>query len=146
MDNIGDKPGYNVSHTDSSGNCRQPDTIQRVEITTGVGRRRRWTSEEKARIVSETLAPGINVSEIARRHGLYAGQLFSWRRQFRTEEKRDDQTQSFAPVVVFDDLRSETTNKAGTIEVAIGDVVVRVGGQVDVVNLHHVLDAVRRLK
>ncbi|CAK0760952.1 transposase [Azospirillaceae bacterium] len=146
MDNISDKPGYNVSYTDSSGNCRQPDTIQRVEIITGVGRRRRWTSEEKARIVSETLAPGINVSEIARGYGLYASQLFSWRRQFRTEEKRDDQTQSFAPVVVFDDLRSETANKAGTIEVAIGDVVVRVGGQVDVVNLRHVLDAVRRLK
>ena len=35
----------------------------------GVERRRRWSKDEKARIVEETLAPGAVVSEVARRHG-----------------------------------------------------------------------------
>jgi transposase len=38
-----------------------------VEILTGPGRRRRWSVEEKARIVAETLEPGARVAEVARR-------------------------------------------------------------------------------
>src|SRR6266567_3638308 len=40
----------------------------RVEIRSGVGRRRRWSDEDKGRIVAESYAPGAVVSEIARRH------------------------------------------------------------------------------
>jgi transposase len=32
-----------------------------VEVITGVGRRRRWTDEEKARIVAESLDPATTV-------------------------------------------------------------------------------------
>jgi transposase-like protein len=39
---------------------------RRVEVLTGPGRRRRWSADEKARIVAETLAPGARVSEVAR--------------------------------------------------------------------------------
>jgi len=46
----------------------------------GVERRRRWSRDEKARIVEETLAPGAVVSEIARRHGVAQSLLFTWRR------------------------------------------------------------------
>ncbi len=41
--------------------------FRRVEVLTGPGRRRRWSADEKARIVAETLVPGARVSEIARR-------------------------------------------------------------------------------
>ena len=41
--------------------------FRRVEVLTGPVRRRRWSAEEKARIVEETLAPGARVSEVARR-------------------------------------------------------------------------------
>jgi transposase len=34
-------------------------------------------------MVQETLAPGASVAIIARRHGVNANQLFSWRRQYR---------------------------------------------------------------
>lgn len=48
------------------------------------GRRRQFRSvEQKRRMVQETLAPGASVAIIARRHGVNANQLFSWRRQYR---------------------------------------------------------------
>ncbi len=50
------------------------------EVLSGVQRRRRWTPEEKVRIVEETHLPGMSVSLVARRHGIGAGQLFTWRR------------------------------------------------------------------
>jgi Transposase len=43
--------------------------IDRVEVITSVQRRRRWSAEEKARIVQETYAPGMSVSLVARQHG-----------------------------------------------------------------------------
>jgi hypothetical protein len=42
--------------------------IDRVEVITSVQRRRRWSAEEKARIVQETYAPGMSVSLVARQH------------------------------------------------------------------------------
>ena len=49
------------------------------EVLSGVQRRRRWTPEEKVRIVEETYLSGMSVSLVARRHGIGAGQLFTWR-------------------------------------------------------------------
>ena len=43
-----------------------------MEVITGVGRRRRWTDEEKAWIVAESLDPATTVSAVARRYGLHA--------------------------------------------------------------------------
>jgi len=40
--------------------------IDRVEVTTSMQRRRRWSAEEKARIVQETYVPGMSVSLVAR--------------------------------------------------------------------------------
>jgi transposase len=57
--------------------------VRRIELITGIGRRRRWSSEDKARIVVESLAGGFSVSEVARRHGLSPQQLFAWRREAR---------------------------------------------------------------
>lgn len=53
--------------------------IDRVEIITSVQRRRRWSAEEKARIVQETYAPGMSVSLVARQHGIAPNQVFTWR-------------------------------------------------------------------
>ena len=52
----------------------------------GIERRRRWSKDEKARIVEETLARGAVVSEVARRHGVAQSLLFTWRRLARTAE------------------------------------------------------------
>lgn len=58
--------------------------VRRIELITGAERRRRWSSVEKARIVMESLRPGANVSEVARRNGLSPQQLFGWRREAHT--------------------------------------------------------------
>src|SRR3954447_5522736 len=46
--------------------------------------RRSWSDDEKQRIVAEALLPGASVTEIARRHGMNANLLFTWRRIART--------------------------------------------------------------
>ena len=61
----------------------KPSVARRVEVFTGTGRRRRWSSDEKAWILEETLAVGAVVSEVARRHGITSQQLFGWRRSAR---------------------------------------------------------------
>src|SRR4028119_2407230 len=67
--------------TDSRTTSTKADEFRRIEVITGVGRRRRWTDEEKAWIVAESLDPTTTVSAVARRYGLHARQLFVWRRK-----------------------------------------------------------------
>ena len=55
----------------------------RVEVLGGVERRRRWSHDDKMRMIEETLAPGAVVTEIARRHGIATSLLFTWRRRAR---------------------------------------------------------------
>ena len=60
---------------------QEGDSYRRVEVITGQRRRRRWTGEEKARIVAESFEEGANISEVARRNGVARGLLTVWRRQ-----------------------------------------------------------------
>ena len=55
----------------------------RVEVLSGIERRRQWSDDEKARIVEETLAPGARVAEVARRNAVSASLVFGWRRLAR---------------------------------------------------------------
>ncbi|WP_166298498.1 IS66-like element accessory protein TnpA [Bradyrhizobium sp. 2S1] len=56
-------------------------TISRAEVITTVERRRRWSQDEKERLVAASLEPGANVSEVARVAGLHVSQLFRWRKE-----------------------------------------------------------------
>ncbi len=145
MDDVSHTPSHNVSHMPSTNARSGPDTFQRIEVITGVGRRRRWTAAEKERMVSESLVPGASASEVARRYGVNANQLFAWRRQFQSDERSEsNEVPGFAPVVLSAP-GPEAAARGGTIEVVIGRMVVRVDGPVDVARLHQVLDTVRRL-
>src|SRR3954462_15826917 len=77
------------------------DGFRRLEGITGVGRRRRWTDEEKAWIVAESLDPASTVSAVARRYGLHPSQLFVWRQQLAAPAARE--APEFVPVVVAED-------------------------------------------
>jgi transposase len=50
------------------------------KLITGVERRRRWSVEEKKRIIEETYQPNQSVSIVARKYDITPSQLFQWRR------------------------------------------------------------------
>jgi transposase len=105
--------------------------VRRIEVITGGGRRR-WTVDEKAQIVSETLESGAVVSVIARRYGLSPQQLFAWRREARKRTTPTaDLLPGFVPAVVdlAEPLIATRSRKraVAAIELEIAGVTVRVG-------------------
>ena len=68
----------------------------RVEVL-NVERRRRWSRDEKMRILAESLEPGAKVAEVARRNDVAPSVLFSWRRQVRSSEAASP---AMIPVVI----------------------------------------------
>jgi transposase len=96
----------------------KPDILQCVEIITGAGRRRRFTRDAKARIVLDSRAPGVVVSEVARRHGLTPQQLFGWRRELRAVVAGSDvpstATSTFTPVSVVEGSLVVAQDQAAT--------------------------------
>ena len=128
--------------------------FRRVEVLTGPSRRRRWSAEEKARIVEETLAPGARVSEVARRWQVCSQQVFGWRRAaYRagtTVSTKRPQTPApdFVPIMTDVTLpapvRRATPPATPAIEVKIAGAVVRVASGIDdAAQLTAVLRAVR---
>ncbi len=125
------------------------EPVQRLEVFTGTGRRRAWTTEQKAEIVAESYAGGT-VSTVARRHGLTPQQLFSWRRQACQSGLREAEKSgpSFAPIVIEacctgkDAATSPALAGAALIEILIGRATVRVTPGVDAASLQAVLRAV----
>lgn len=133
-----------------TGNDAISRPAQRVEVFTGTGRRRTWLHEEKVRIVAEIASSGNSVCEIARRHGLSPQQLFGWRRRLRDAEAASAESGEleFVPAVVEADppavaSRSKAQTIAGTIEVEIGDVRIRIGRGTDAATLAMVLRALK---
>jgi transposase len=130
----------------------------RFEVLGGLERRRRWSQDDKARIVEETLAPGAKVTEVARRNGVAASVVFTWRRQARTIEQVGPR---FAPVQIaaaeaveenskpsFEDdrrIRQVPAARNGLIEIDLGNRRrIRVDAQVDPEALARVLDVLER--
>src|SRR3954469_3890651 len=56
------------------------DTFSKVEVISGVARRRRFSTELKLAVVAQTMQPGMSISYGARRHGLSPSLVFRWRR------------------------------------------------------------------
>ena len=127
--------------------------FRRVEVLTGPGRRRRWSADDKARIVAETLLPGARVSEVARRWQVCSQQVFGWRRAMRLDlssvagTTTTPATPSFVPIV-SEAIPAAPVQRAAAappgIEVKLAGAVVRVSsGMDDAAQLTAVLRAVR---
>ena len=68
------------------------------------GRRRRWTDDEKLKIVLESMQRPRAISSTARRYGISRSLLLNWRRSFCTEpERAAEQTTGFVPAIVAAD-------------------------------------------
>jgi transposase len=69
-----------------TGDRRMPDAMHsvsgfdRIEVVTGVERRRRWSLGEKLKAVEETRSSGMSVSYVARKYGIAPSLLFRWRK------------------------------------------------------------------
>ena len=105
------------------------DTSERrsgVDIRVGVGRRRRWRSADKGRIVAESYAPGAVVSEVARRHDITPQHLFAWRKAARAGRLTlpAEEAPMFVPVVT-------TIREVGAADAAAngpGSIVIEIAG------------------
>ena len=88
--------------------------VERLEVVE-TGRRRRWSEDEKLKIVLESLQAPRQVSATARRHGLSRSQLLQWRRSFRAEQKGAAERQvGFVPAVVTPEPEAAEPAPAGS--------------------------------
>lgn len=117
----------------------------RIEVLPGPTGRRQRSDAEKARIAAESLAPGAAVADIARRHGATRWQIYDWRRRFRSGHLAAMEeivaSPAFVPLSVDDGPR--TAPSADIIEVAIGDILIRVGRDVGEEHLARIFRAAR---
>jgi transposase len=118
----------------------------RLEVIEGPTGRRQRTQAEKARIVAESLIPGVRVAEIARKYGATRWQVYDWRKRLRRQERlalpeSAGVASSFAAVVVEDAPRRKAV--ASSIEIVVGDVVIRAEPGVDDEHLSRIIRIAR---
>jgi transposase len=130
---------------DSHKHCTQVERLEVIET----GRRRRWSDDEKLRIVMESLQAPRAISSTARRHGISRSLLMTWRRSFRPEPTGPEAQQAgFVPAMV---VAAETapleaaTPASGRMVIIVGrDRRVIVDASVDAGALARVLQVLER--
>jgi transposase len=130
--------------------------VRRFEVINGTLGRRRWTADDRARIVAETLLPGAVVSEVARRHGLTPQQLFTWRREAR--KRVEAEALAFVPAVIAPEAeaakepkepkpprpkRRAPRRRAAAIELEAAGVTVRIGDDASPATIAAVIGALK---
>ncbi|HEY8125907.1 MULTISPECIES: IS66-like element accessory protein TnpA [Methylocystis] len=110
------------------------------------GRRRYWKNDAKRRIVAESLEEGASVAEVARRYGLNANLLFTWRRRFAAGDASEQP--AVLPVTITSTPAMALSSAPGTIGrmeimLSMGERIV-VGADVDASALARVVKALRR--
>lgn len=130
-----------------------------IEIITGRERRRRWSTQDKLRLVAETQEAGMTIRAVAARHDVCESLLFAWRRQMRDGVLTAlSETPVFLPLHMLDATpmaitgpsppvaqapsAPRRTQPAGLIEIELGNGRhVRVGSDVNLAALRRVLAA-----
>jgi transposase len=148
-----DRFDHRVDHNDDT----KPARLQRVEVITGIERRRDWPTEKKLEIVAESLVEGVVVSDVARRHGVSPQQLFGWRAKLRSAISASAPSPVDAPTftpVLVDGTSSRRLaasepprqrNDVPEIEITLGSAIVFVRGAVDARTLAAVLKVLKVL-
>jgi transposase len=85
----------------------------RMEILTGVERRRDWSDDDKLSILEEAAVAGARIVDVARRHDIHPQQIYTWRRKFAAT--RTNPVVSFLPVAL---IASEPTSEAERLSAA----------------------------
>lgn len=122
-----------------------------IEIINGRERRRRWSLEDKRRIVAETHEPGASVRAVAARHDVYPNLLSTWRNLARRGRLAAPGLAHFVPVRVVETAPmpamippSNAGPATDMIEVTLPDGSrVRVGSDVSLAALRRVMTVLR---
>ena len=132
---------YETSH------CHDEGYAGRIDVVTGPSGCRRWPEHVKAAIVLESYRDGVSVADVARKHGVSAPQLHSWRRAAREGllPMPDDDALELIPVVVSaeGDDGGNAVADVGSIEIEVAGVQICVGAGFDPDHLARVIAAVR---
>jgi transposase len=141
---------------------REGDSYRRIGVITGQRRRRRWTAQEKARIVAESFEEGANISEVARRNGVVRGLLTVWRHKLAAAAGVN--APGFVPVLIASEGSPATAGEpsclapaytappqmasppgklGGVIEIEVSGARIRVEPGVELATLSTVLSALR---
>jgi transposase len=117
----------------------------RLEILEGRTGRQQRSDAEKARIVAESLIPGVRVAEVARQHGTTRWQIYDWRRRARAGRlvlPVETMPAGFAALMI--EAAPEPSSPATScIEIVVGEVVIRAVKEADEDHLRRVIRAVR---
>lgn len=120
-------------------------------VDVSAGGRRRWHDDLRARIVAETLEPGVTVHRVAERYGLRANRISEWRRLAKDGKlvlPAVSGPLGFAPLMLCDEgpsgLLPETTPTPGapSIEIMIGEVSIRLDAGTSAARIAEIVRAV----
>jgi transposase len=118
--------------------------VQRLDVVE-LGRRRRWTTEAKLRMVEESFAGWRQASATARRHGISTSLLFAWRKAYRAGILVDAVPVGFVPAVVVEERPAAAPPAPSRIEIVTPNGYrVLVAADVDEAALFRVLAALAR--
>jgi transposase len=90
--------------------------VQRLEVVE-LGRRRRWMTEAKLRIVEESFTGWRQASATARRYGISTSLLFGWRKAYRAGTLVDAVPSGFVPAVVVEERAPAAPPAPSRIEI-----------------------------
>src|SRR5882757_9811104 len=96
--------------------------LERLEVVE-TGRRRRWSDDEKLRIVTESFQAPRAISSTARRHGISRSLLMTWRRSFGPEPiSPQSEPSGFARVVLAAEVEPAVgaTPTSGQMVIVVG--------------------------
>ena len=121
--------------------------VERLEVVE-TGRRRRWSEDEKLKIVLESLRAPRQVAATARRYGISRSLLLIWRRSFRPEANIAEESPiGFVPAMVVPETRPSVPPVPArgrmVIVIANGSRII-VDAGVDAAALARVLDVLER--
>jgi transposase len=125
--------------------------VEEVDGLHGSRRRRQlWSIDRKRQIIAESFEPGASVAEVARRHGINANLLFTWRRQQGSAKMADSrESPQLVPVTITTEPVSSVSTMAlepvGRMEIVLGaGERIIVGADVDAAALARVIKALSR--
>jgi transposase len=110
-----------------------------ISVLTGPERRRRWSEDERSRILAQAFAPGSCVAQVAREHDISTGLIYTWRRRLR----QDVADQGFVEAAMASEPIKEVTPSGEVIVVELAGGRIRICGSAPPVLVSAVLKALR---